>query len=463
MLDDFETDSPVVKVQDTNKVTASAGYSITKFLNEELVDYASYSTLRAIASLVDGQKNSARKVIHTVQQKNITTKTKVSNLNSTTALTTEYLHGDQVLNGVIVNLAQNFAGTNNIPLLKREGNFGNRFEPEASAPRYIFTLKEDKFDAIFPKVDNNVLIQQDFEGTRIEPRFFVPTIPLILVNGSEGIATGFSQKILPRKLDTIKDYINSYILGAELNELKPGYEGFDGIIEKGETPNQWLIKGTFERKSKTKILITEIPVGYSLKSYTKVLDDLEDKKVIKNYEDLSEDDKFKFEVSVDLKFGGQDDDWILDKLKLVKKITENFTVIDEKNRIADYNSPEEVLNHYIELKLEFLQARKDYLVDSTKQELLLLASKYLFIKGVTENKILVNNKKKSEIIPQLDNEDKIIQFEGSYDYLLRMPIYSLTEEKMKELHAKIQDTKDELKKIEATSITTMWEEDLNKI
>jgi DNA topoisomerase-2 len=435
--------------------------TITEFLDNEVVDFASYSTLRAIASLVDGLKNSHRKVVYYMQNNGHKEK-KVANLAGETMTSTEYLHGD--ISGSIITLAQKYTGSNNIPLLTREGNFGSRFTPEASAIRYIYTMNESYFGDIFKKEDNNVLIQQEFEGTKIEPRFFVPTIPLILVNGSEGIATGFAQKILPRKLDTIKEYITAYMEGNDLPELTPGYNGFNGDIEKGETPNQWLIKGKFERVTATKLMITEIPIGYTLTSYTKVLDDLEDKKVIKSYEDLSEDDNFKFEVSVEVKFTkGVADDVILDKLKLIKKVTENFTVIDEKNRIANYTSPEEVLNHYIEIKLEFLQARKDFLVQSTKQDLLLLASKYLFVRGVTQNEIVVNNKKKTEIAEQLDEIDKIIKDEGSYDYLLRMSIYSLTEEKMKELQEKIKQQKEELEIIEKTSIEKTWQDELNKI
>lgn len=440
--------------------------TITEFLNNELVDFASYTTLRAIGSLVDGQKNAQRKVIHTVQRKNIIKDQKVEILAGTVAIETEYLHGPSNLNSVIIGLAQNFVGNNNIPLLMREGNFGNRFEPEASAPRYILTLKEPIFDKIFIKEDNNILLSQSFEGTVIEPRFFVPTIPLILVNGSEGIATGFAQKILPRNVDVIKDYIKSYLVpGTSLPELPPFYNGFDGTITAGENPNQWNIGGKFERKSATRIVITELPIGYNLKSYTKELDAFEEKKIIRSYEDLSESktDKFKFELVMDTKSLKNDDEWIMKKLKLTKSVTENFTVIDENNRVLSYTSPEEVINHYIEVKIQYLDKRKEYQVQQMKKDILLLASKYLFVKSVTDGTVIVNKKKKTEIVTQLKPIEKIITDEGSYDYLLRMPIYNLTIEKLQELKAKIMQTKQELNALELKEISETWAEELDII
>lgn len=439
---------------------------IKDFMETELVDYASYSTLRAIASLADGMKNSGRKVVHTVQAKNVTSKMKVTNLNSITSLFCEYLHGDQVLNDVIVGYARNFVGTNNLNIMYPSGNFGTRFEPEASAPRYIFTYKEKAFDKIFNREDNNILMHQTFEGADIEPRFFVPNLPLILLNGSEGIATGFAQKILPRNLDVLKDYIVSSITpDTSVPALPPFYNGFNGVISAGVNPNQWNIEGVFVRKGLTKITITELPIGYNLASYTKVLDDLEDKKIIRSYTDKSnaKTDKFEFDVTMDSKILKLSDDVVRTKLKLVKTVTENFTVIDENNKVIVYNTPEEVINHYIKLKLHFLQLRKDYLIQKTKDDLLILASKYLFVKNVTDENIKVNKVKKVDIITQLETYDKIITVDGSYDYLLAMKIYNLTEEKLQELLDSIKSKKAELLEIQSKDIQDTWKEEIGVI
>ena len=439
--------------------------TITNFLNQELVDFASYSTLRAIGSLIDGQKNATRKIIHTIQKKNNAKDQKVEILAGIVSIETEYLHGPQNLNSVIVGLAQNYVGANNIPLLMREGNFGTRFEPEASAPRYIFTLKEPIFDKIFNKNDNSVLINQNFEGTDIEPRFFVPSLPLILINGSEGIATGFAQKILPRNVEDVKKYIKSIIDGklSTYPSLKPYYNGFKGTILEGENSNQWLIKGRVERTSATRFKIIELPIGYNLKSYTKVLDDLEDKKIIRDFVDLSDNDKFSFEIVMDSKSLKNDDEWLLKRMKLVKSVTENFTVINENNRVVVYKSPEEVLNHYIRIKLEYLQKRKEYMLEEIKKDLLVLASKYIFIKNVTEENIKVNKVKKVDIITQLETYSKIIKVDNSYDYLLRIPIYNLTSEKIEELLEQIKAKKVDLSKVASKEINDTWKEEMDLV
>ena len=432
--------------------------TVTEFLHNEVVDFASYSTMRAIASLVDGFKNGGRKVAYTVM-KRPDKDTKVSILAGIIAIETEYLHGD--ISGSVVTMAKNYAGTNNIPLLTREGNFGTRFEPEASANRYIFTAKDKVFDKIFNKIDNNILIEQEFEGTNIEPRFYVPNLPMILINGSEGIATGFAQKILSRNPADIKSYITAKLAGQAPVAIKPWFNGFNGSVSQGETTNQWIIDGTFKRTSLTRLLITELPIGQNLTSYTKVLDDLEDKKKIKGYSDLSEEDVFKFEVqlsSVDMK---KDDEWLLKELKLTKKVSENYTVLDENNRVVIYTSPEEIIDHYIRVKLDYTQKRKDYLIQKLKDDALVLASKYIFIKNVTDGVILVNKKKKDEIISQIKTINNIIEVDGSFEYLLRMPIYSLTEEKMAELKEQIMNKKQELKEIESKEINSIWLEEMN--
>lgn len=434
--------------------------TVTKFLNEEVVNFASYSTMRAIASFVDGQKNAGRKVIYSVMNRP-NKDVKVSILSGLIMTDTEYLHGD--ISGSIITLAQNYAGTNNLPLLTREGNFGSRFETEASATRYIFTAKEKYFDALFNKDDNNVLIEQYFEGTKIEPRFFVPTLPLLLINGSEGIATGFAQKILSRNIDNIKEYIKLYLKDKKSSKdlLIPSFNGFNGTVEQGDNSTQWSIKGKIKRLSGGKFEILEIPIGIDLQSYTKVLDDLEDDKFIKSYKDKSEDDKFHFEVSMspsDLaKFSDED---LLQKFKLVKKVSENYTCLDENNRVKVFENAEEILKAFVKIKLEYLQKRKDYQLQKFEEDIKFDFSKFLFIKNIVDNTLIINKRKKDDIIKDLEKIDNIIKRDNSYDYLLNLNILSLTEERMNKLQEDIKSKKSDLDKLKNTDIKDIWLDEL---
>lgn len=375
----------------------------------------------------------------------------------------EYLHGDA--SPVIVGMAQNFAGSNNLPLLDREGNFGNRFIPEASAPRYIYTNGSSEFFKLFSKDDTAILTKQFFEGVEIEPLFYVPSLPLLLINGNEGVATGFAQKILPRKKEYMQQYIQFKLTGSKYHKdtFKPFFEGFNGTVEQGENEKQWLIKGSFKKISLTKLEITEVPVGYALKDYIKILDALEEKGVIKTYQDRSENDIFNFIVTVDSKFTSQSDDIILDKLKLIKKVSENFTALDKDNKVQQFQSAQEIFDYYFDVKLEYLQLRQNYMISKINHEIRKNISRYSFIKNITEEKIKVNKESKESIISQIEPIEEIIKVENSYDYLLRMPIYSLTVEKMNELLEQIKKQKQELDEIKALSTSDIWQADLLRL
>lgn len=434
---------------------------ISTFFENDYVDQASYDNLRKIASLVDGQKNSSRKIIYTVLEKNIKDEIKVSQLGSKVAEFAEYLHGN--LDGVIVNLAQNFAGTNNIPLLTREGNFGTRFAQEASASRYIYTYGSKEFFQLFNKNDNNILVKQYFEGEQIEPRFYLPTLPLLLINGSEGVSSGFAQKILSRDPQKIKKAIKQTLEGSTYNTnlLTPYFEGFNGVVQQGENQQQWLIKGIVQRKSINKVEISEVPVGYDLKSYISVLDDLEDKKIIQSYKDKSENDKFLFEVTINSKdLKEWDDDTLLNKLKLIKKVSENYTCMNELNKIQVFENASEILKRYVEVKLDFLQKRKDYQIETLNSDIKFDFSKYLFIKNIVENKLIINKRKKSDIEIDMDKIENILRKDGSFDYLLNMNILSLTEERMQKLQDDIKSKKDQLDALTKQDIKDIWLEEL---
>ena len=441
---------------DLNKI------KISDFYNSDFVNYSSYDNLRKI-SQIDGLKNASRKIVYTLLEKNVKDFVKVSQLGALICQFSDYLHGS--LDNVIVTLGQNYAGTNNLPLVEKKGNYGTRFSNEASASRYIFGKGSEYLFKLFKKEDAPILKNQYFEGFKIEPQFYVPTLPVILVNGSEGISSGFAQKILPRDYKKLKKYISDKLAGKNpRGDFTPYFNGFNGTVEQGETPNQWLIKGTIQKIAKNKVLITEVPIGYDLKSYLKVLDSLEDDKKIVSYKDLSDNDIFKFEVSFLTKDLEQlSDDDILERLKLIKKVSENYTVLDENNKIIEFNSAKEICDYYINFKLSYVQKRKEYLIEKCNSDLSILKSKIAFIKGVTQNEIIISKKKKDEIVKQLEKTQGIIKVNDSFDYLLKLPLYSLTAEKILELEKQLKETKDSLKLLKETTAENLWTKDIEEL
>ena len=435
---------------------------VQDFFNTKLVNYASYDNLRKIASFIDGFKNASRKVMYTVHEKKIKDKTKVLQLSNKCAEFADYLHGS--LDGVVVTLAQDFAGTNNIPLLQKSGNFGTRSVQEASAPRYIFANGSKDFFELFKYEDDNILENQKFEGNKIEPRFYVPTLPMILINGSEGVSSGFAQKILPRNPENIKKYLTSKLNNGKVksNWLDPYCNGFKGSFTKDpETPNRWLVRGCIEFVKRNEYLITEIPYQYDLKQYLKVLDDLQDNKKIVRYSDES-DGENSLQFRIWLPKSITEDTDLLEYLKLIKPITENFTCIDNNNKIIIFNNAEELINKYIEIKKSYVNKRKEYLLNKYNNDLDILTSKLEFISRYIDGRLLINKKSKSEIIEQLQKVSAIKNIDN-YSYLLSMSIYSLTKEKINELTIAINDLKHNIKNINEMTIETLWLNDLTNL
>ncbi len=309
---------------------------ISEYFNTNYCDYSSYDNYRKIASMVDGNKISSRKCLYVILKDNIKNPVKVQNFISEAAKRTNYVHGASSLYGVTVGMAQNFPGTNNIPLLKRKGAFGTRTIPDAAADRYIFTCMEDIIPKIFMSEDTPNLQEQIFEGDVIEPKCYVPVIPMLLVNGAIGLTTGFSQKILSRDPKELIKWIKAKLSNKKFNgKLLPYFNGFKGSVIENEAEGSYTIYGTFQKVSGNKIEINDVPIGYDLQGYLKVLDKLVEQKKIKDYEDLSEGNDFHIIVTFWRNQGLDIDKCdIIQELKLSKSVTESYTSLNEDNKVS---------------------------------------------------------------------------------------------------------------------------------
>jgi DNA topoisomerase-2 len=217
---------------DTNK----SSVSYEEFINKEFIHFSKYDCDRSIPNLMDGLKISLRKILYSAFKKRLTTEIKVAQFSGYVSEHSCYHHGEESLNKAIVGMAQNFIGSNNINLLFPSGQFGSRIKggQDASSPRYIFTRLEKITRILFPEQDDNILKYLNDDGTPVEPQFYVPIIPMVLVNGSRGIGTGFSTEIMCYNPVQIITYIKNklqYIVNSG-NEFLPYYEGFTGSITR---------------------------------------------------------------------------------------------------------------------------------------------------------------------------------------------------------------------------------------
>lgn len=412
------------------------------FFKNEYIDFSVYDNVRKLANYIDGQKNASRKIVHTVLQQNIDKFVKVSNLGPKVQDYAQYLHGS--LEGTIVNMTANYVGSgNNVPLLEGDGNFGSAFINDAAATRYIFARMNPILKSLYVKDDFVNLEHQDFEGAKIEPRYYVPVLPMLAINGSEGVSIGFAQKILPRNPKEILKWVKQRATNEPITaNLTPYWEGMKCTVNKGESSTQWEITGSFTRKTKHRISIDALPVGYTLKQYQAVLEKLVEDKAIKDYEDLSDNDEFGFEIQVDRAFGERTDEWILNKLKLIKKVSENFTCIDENNKIVIFNSLKELLEAWYVKRIEYNDLRKQHVLASMQEEMDYTNARAKFIQGVVEESIELRNTKEADIVAQAEAYDAILV--DRVNKFLGLPMRSLTKEEIAKLQSKAKQLKTEI-------------------
>ena len=443
--------------------------NITDYYEIDVPAYSAYDNLRKICG-IDGLKLSQRKIVWAAFKRCYNDWIKTDTMCAQTQIDTNYIHGSTNLESVIQNLTASYVGSNNYPLLTgNSGGFGCRISPRASAGRYTRVKLSEVSKNLFDTIDNEILDKQYFEGQYIEPKFLIPVIPIMLLNGSDGMSTGFSHTIYPRNPKEVAEYIKKKINGVEnpKESLLPWFRGHLGKVVYNSVEQRNESYGVIKRNHTTSYTISEIPIGIEYQKYVEFLDKLCDDGMIVDYEDKCDPktDKILFEIKTTRAFTNahQTEASLYKVFKLIKPLSEIFCCVDENNRVKEYSSVREILDDFIKLRLAFYGKRKDYLLKTIRSDLEILVSKYLFCKGIIDKTIAVANKKKDEIVAQLEKIDKIVKVDGSYNFLLNMPIHSITKEKMEELKEQIKNKKEEFLKIKSTETKDMWTDDLKKM
>jgi len=437
--------------------------SITNFLSKEYKEFAMYSIEgRAIPSVIDGFKPTQRKIIHISNQVwrtgNEKTK-KVFQLAGVVADQAYYHHGNASLENAIITMAQRFK--NNAPLLEEEGQFGSLRSPQAGAPRYIGTKLNENFKLLYK--DSELLEYKEEEGEQIEPRFFLPIIPTVLINGSSGIAVGFASNILNRDVKSIIESCQKILGDKKISEVKPSLVGFTGdFIQDLENNKKWYIRGRFTRANTSTVKISELPPSLTYEKYEEILDKLVDDKLIVSY-----DDNCKDNIDYTIKFTRSDlekldDEKLMKLLKLEETSTEIYSTLDEFGKLKIFESTTDIIEYFVNFRLTYYHKRKQFLLDKLNKELKILSNRGRFIKAIIDGKLKVNNVAKAQIIEGIESLglDKI---DDSYDYLLRMPIYSLTKEMYDKLKEDFKIKKEEIKVLEETDPKDMYLLDLSEL
>ena len=437
--------------------------TVTEYLDQDYAMYGMYTLEnRAIPSVIDGFKPTARKIIfiadkvwRTGSEKPL----KIFQLGGRIASEAHYHHGDASLSGAIIGMAQSFK--NSLPLLEEIGQFGSIRSPEAGAPRYISTKLTKNFRLLYK--DFELLENQVEEGNVIEPKFFLPIIPTVLLNGSSGIAVGFATNILNRNPLDLIDACIKVLDGKRVGKLLPWLKDYNGPIEQVGTSNQYIMRGLYQITNTTTVTVSELPPSVTFQKYEAHLNSLQDRGIISSYEDNSANG-----INYIIKFARATLTNLIEKdkldqtLKMVETETENLTCLDERGKLLIFENIPQIVEYFTNFRLSFYSKRKAFLINKYNEELTYLSNRARFIKLIIDGKLKVNNVPRKEIILYLET-NKFDQVNVTYLYLLNMPIHSLSKETYEALLKEVSEKQAELAEIKKKDPTDMYREDLNEL
>ena len=465
--------------------TSHSSIQYEQFINNEMIHFSTYDCARSIPNMVDGLKISLRKILFSAFKRKLTSEIKVAQFSGYVSEHSAYHHGEASLNGAIVNMAQNYMGSNNVNLLQPNGQFGTRLHggDDSASERYIFTQLNSLTRYIFPEMDDAVLNYLNDDGTMVEPEYYVPIIPFALMNGISGIGTGFSCSIAPYNPKQIILYLQDKLKNRPTDEYDfiPYYEGFNGTVSRSED-NKFLVKGCYEKVGDDKIRITELPVGTWTMSYISYLETLTDgivdnktgrrgSPVLKDFSSVCT------EVSIDIQVvfpRGKLD--ILENtvdatgcngveklLKLQSSVsTTNMHMFDKDCRLHKYHNVQEIIDEFYGVRIDVYQKRKAAQLSEMEHRLVRLSNRAKYIQETLTGSIDLR-RMKSDAVNELLSGKKYDKIDGDYKYMVKMPMDSVTEENVANIMAEKATTEADIETLRKTSVETIWYRELTKL
>tara|TARA_B110000967_G_scaffold209207_1_gene264327 strand:- start:830 stop:4333 length:3504 start_codon:yes stop_codon:yes gene_type:complete len=465
--------------------TSQSSVQYEQFINNEMIHFSTYDCARSIPNMVDGLKISLRKILFAAFKRKLTTEIKVAQFSGYVSEHSAYHHGEASLNGAIVNMAQNYVGSNNVNLLQPNGQFGTRLHggDDSASERYIFTQLNSLTRYIFPDVDDAVLNYLNDDGTLVEPEYYVPIIPFALMNGISGIGTGFSCNIAPYNPKQIILYLQDKLKNRPTDEYDfiPYYEGFNGTVRRVED-NKFLIKGCYEKVGDDKIRITELPVGTWTMPYNSYLetlvDGIVDNKTGKRGTSLLKDfSSVCTEVSIDIQIvfprGKLADlenstdatgcNGVEKLLKLQSSLsTTNMHMFDKDCKLHKYRSVQEIIDEFYGVRIDVYQKRKAAQLTEMEHRLVRLSNRAKYIQETLVGTVDLR-RMKTDTVNELLSGKKYDKIDGDYKYLVKMPMDSVTDENVANIMAEKATTEADIETLRKTSVETIWYRELTKL
>jgi DNA topoisomerase-2 len=473
--------------------------SVRDFINKELIHFSYADNHRSIPSAIDGLKPSQRKVLYgCFKKKLVKDEIKVAQLAGYIAEHTAYHHDEASLSATIINMAQDFVGSNNVPLLEAAGQFGTRAQggKDYASPRYVFTKLSPITRKLFPEEDDGLLQYEQEDGQPVEPRYFLPVVPTLLLNGSQGIGTGWSTTVPTYRLSDVVEHVRSHIRGvAPSAPLHPYVEGFAGDIQPvleenlGPVPVKYTTTGIIARTGPTAVLITELPYGAWTADYKEILLKMVERGEIRRFQEKHTSEAVRFEITASAK----DLDALEEKrggLATAFRLTStilltNMHAFDRNGKIRKFGSPEEVVADHFDVRRAAYQTRKDALERKHAAEEMRSRNRSRFIASILAGDIELLGRQKNSSESDLVNElrrqgfadeaqiahvlsgaastQPVTGTAGGFGYLVDLPIHSLTREKAQQLQARAQEATQRLEAERRRSADDLWLSDLDSV
>ncbi|KAI9219108.1 DNA topoisomerase [Blastocladiella britannica] len=481
---------------------SQASIPMDEFINRELILFSIADNHRSIPSMVDGLKPGQRKIMFACFKRKLTQEIKVAQLAGYVSEHSAYHHGEQSLCTTIVNLAQDYVGSNNITLLSPRGQFGTRMQggADAASARYIFTTLTPLAQRIYHPKDKALLRHLDDDGKLVEPEWYMPVVPMVLINGTTGIGTGWSTAIPNYNPRDVVANVRRMLRGEQPEPMHPWYQGFRGTIEPfGAAGNRYNVAGRYELTGQS-LRVTELPIGLWTQTFKQMVEEFTrgDDPCVLEFIDESDDALIDFQITLTPQAAALGREAIEKKFKLTTTLaTSNMVCFDQRGCIKKYGSAHEILVDYFALRMDFYVRRKAALTKEHQRQYDVLENKMRFVREVIDRSLVIERKRKADLVAELRRRGYMVYRESGkdgesneeagagaaeesaagggggdeatttlsitdYDYLLRLPLYSLTEERIAELAAQLANERSMLDRVLSQTPADMWDEDLDE-
>jgi DNA topoisomerase-2 len=428
-----------------------------EFIHKDLIHFSNYNLERSIPSVMDGLKTSQRKILYAAFKRNLTAEIRVAQFAGYVSEHTGYHHGEASLTEAIVGMAQDFMGANNIPWLVPQGQFGTRLQggKDSASPRYIHTYLQPSIRKLVPEADFPVLTYRDDDGLPVEPEFYAPVLPMLLVNGARGIGTGYSTYIPPCNPNQLKDMLTRWLKGEKdaLSQYIPVYfEGFKGMIHGGDSA-----VGRWTKVKEGEYIVTELPPGTWTSDYREWLEKELAEGRIKDFTDTSTD------KDVHILIKGIDDG-ALQRSLVFKAKTTNMHAFNHRGQITKYATRNEILKEYADVRLRLYETRRQHQMKALRDELPYHSNVVRFIEDQISDDPKVDLRRKTRALcDEILTKEKYAKIDDSYDYILKLPVSSFTAEQIDKHAKKLETLHQQIADLESKSAADLWLEDLRSV